>query len=173
MKFTGDNVKEALSDARNIYQELSPELPFRYFFLDEHMKALYQNESRQAGFIIAFSFLSIIVSILGIVGLSVFLSLYKTKEIGVRKVNGATIIEIMTMLNRDFVKWVIIAFVLAAPLGWLAVNRWLENFAYRTALSWWIFALAGFLAFLIALVSVSWQSWRAATKNPVEALRDE
>ncbi len=173
VKFSGASVKQALSEVQNIYQELSPDLPFRYFFLDEHMDALYHNESRQAGIIIAFSFLSIIVSILGIVGLSVFLCLYKTKEIGVRKVNGATISEVMIMLNRDFVKWIMIAFVLAAPLGWLAVNRWLENFAYRTSLSWWIFALSGFLALGIALLTVSWQSWKAARRNPVEALGDE
>jgi putative ABC transport system permease protein len=173
VKFSATNVKEALSDVRTVYRELSPELPFRYFFLGEHMEALYRNESRQAGFIIAFSFLSIIVSILGIVGLSIFISLYKTKEIGVRKVNGATITEVMTMLNRDFLKWVFIAFVIAAPLGWLAVNRWLENFAYRTTLSWWIFALSGILALVMALLAVSWQSWKAATRNPAEVLRDE
>ncbi len=87
--------------------------------------------------------------------------------------NGAKIWEVMTMLNLDFVKWVVIAFIVATPVAWYAMNRWLQNFAYRTDLSWWIFALAGLLAMGIALLTVSWQSWRAARRNPVEALRYE
>jgi putative ABC transport system permease protein len=95
------------------------------------------------------------------------------KEIGIRKVNGAKISEILTMLNKDFVKWVAIAFVLAIPIVWFAMHKWLENFAYKTELSWWIFALAGLLALGIALLTVSFQSWKAATRNPVESLRYE
>ena len=97
----------------------------------------------------------------------------RTKKIGIRKVNGARISEILTMLNKDFVKWVAIAFVIAAPIAYFAMNEWLENFAYKTSLSWWIFALAGFLALGIALLTVSFQSWKAARRNPVEALRYE
>jgi putative ABC transport system permease protein len=97
----------------------------------------------------------------------------RTKEIGVRKVNGAKVSEILTMLNKDFVKWVAIAFVIATPTAYYAMNKWLENFAYKTVLSWWIFALAGLAALGIALLTVSWQSWKAATRNPVEALRYE
>jgi putative ABC transport system permease protein len=88
-------------------------------------------------------------------------------------VNGANISEVMTLLNKDFIKWVAIAFVVATPLAWYVMNLWLENFAYRTALSWWVFALAGILSFAIALLTVSWQSYRAATRNPIEALRYE
>ena len=97
----------------------------------------------------------------------------KTKEIGIRKVNGATIAEIMFMLNKDFVKWVFVAFVVACPVAYYAMSKWLENFAYKTTLSWWVFALAGFFTLVIALLTVSWQTYRAATKNPVESLRDE
>jgi len=97
----------------------------------------------------------------------------RTKEIGIRKVNGAKIWEVMALLNKDFVKWVAIAFVIATPIAWYAMNKWLQNFAYKTELSWWIFALAGLLALGIALLTVSWQSWRAARRNPVEALRYE
>ena len=97
----------------------------------------------------------------------------RIKEIGIRKVNGAKVSEILITLNQDFVKWVAIAFVIASPIAYYAMNKWLENFAYKTTLSWWIFALAGALALGIALLTVSWQSWRAATRNPVEALRYE
>jgi putative ABC transport system permease protein len=97
----------------------------------------------------------------------------RTKEIGIRKINGTKVSEILTFLNKDFIKWVAIAFLIATPIAWYAMHKWLENFAYKTELSWWIFALAGMLALGIALLTVSWQSWRAATRNPVEALRYE
>ena len=97
----------------------------------------------------------------------------RIKEIGIRKINGAKVSEVLNMLNREFVKWVAIAFVIATPIAWYALNKWLENFAYKTPLSWWIFALSGAMALGIALLTVSWQSWRAATRNPVEALRYE
>jgi len=97
----------------------------------------------------------------------------RTKEIGIRKVNGARISDVITMLNKDFIKWVTIAFVVAVPFAYFAMQKWLQNFAYKTELSWWIFALAGLIAFLIALITVSWQSYKAANRNPVEALRDE
>jgi putative ABC transport system permease protein len=97
----------------------------------------------------------------------------RIKEIGIRKVNGAKVSEILVLLNKDFVIWVMVAFVIAAPVAWYSMNKWLESFAYKTSLSWWIFVLAGLLALGIALLTVSWQSWRAATRNPVESLRYE
>jgi len=105
--------------------------------------------------------------------MSLFACQRRIKEIGVRKVNGAKVSEILTMLNKDFVKWVAIAFLIATPITYYASHKWLEGFAYKTELSWWIFAFAGLLAIGIALLTVSWQSWRAATRNPVEALRYE
>ena len=110
---------------------------------------------------------------MGLFTLARFAAESRTKEIGVRKVNGARISEVMVMLNKDFIKWVTIAFVIACPIAWYAMHRWLESFAYKTELSWWIFALAGVLALGIALLTVSWQSWKAATRNPIEALRYE
>jgi putative ABC transport system permease protein len=95
------------------------------------------------------------------------------KEIGIRKINGATITEILTILNKSFVRWIVLAFIIATPIAWLTMHKWLENFAYRAELSWWIFVLAGLMALAIALLTVSWLSWRAATRNPVEALRYE
>jgi putative ABC transport system permease protein len=134
---------------------------------------LYAKENQQARLITFFSLLSVLVSVLGILGLSVFLCQQKVKEIGIRKVNGAKVAEILALLNRDFVKWVIIAFIIATPVAYYTMTKWLESFAYKTTLSWWIFALAGLLALGIALLTVSWQSWKAATRNPVEALRYE
>ena len=105
--------------------------------------------------------------------MALFISQQRTKEIGIRKVNGATVSEILGLLNQSFVKWVGFAFVIATPLSFYAMSKWLENFAYKTNVSWWIFALAGLLALGIALLTVTWHSWRAATRNPVEALRYE
>ena len=142
-------------------------------FLDQHIQGLYQKETKAARLLNCFTFFAIFISCLGLFALAFLTINSRIKEIGIRKVNGARISEILTMLNKDFVKWVAIAFVIATPIAYYAMNKWLENFAYKTELSWWIFALAGLLALGIALLTVSWQSWRAATKNPVEALRYE
>jgi putative ABC transport system permease protein len=120
-----------------------------------------------------FTIISIVLSCLGIYAVSAFNMQRKVKEIGIRKVNGAKIWQVMLMLNIDLVKWVAIAFVIATPIAFYAMDKWLQNFAYRTLLSWWVFALAGLLALVVALLTVSWQSWLAARRNPVEALRYE
>ena len=117
--------------------------------------------------------IAIFIACIGLFGLSSMLLDKRTKEIGIRKVNGARISEVLVMLNKDFVKWVTIAFVIAAPVAYYAMTKWLENFAYKTDINWWIFALAGLLTLGIILITVSWQSWKAATSNPVEALRYE
>jgi len=110
---------------------------------------------------------------MGILAMSLFMCQRRIKEIGIRKVNGARIAEVIAMLNKDFVKWVAIAFVIATPIAWYTMHKWLEDFAYKTEVSWWIFALSGLLTLGIALLTVSWRSWKAATRNPVEALRYE
>ncbi len=173
IKLNGKNTAEALAFIQKTYKNLDIDKPFQYQFLDEHMNMQYSTENRQAKIITIFGLISLIISLLGILGLSIFATERRTKEIGIRKINGATISEILTMLNKSFVKWIIIAFVIATPIAYYAMTKWLENFAYKTALSWWIFALAGLSALLIALLTVSWQSWRAASRNPVEALRYE
>jgi putative ABC transport system permease protein len=144
-----------------------------YVFFDEDFGRLYKAESRTRKIVSIFSALAILIACLGLLALAAFVAEQRTKEIGIRKVNGAKISEVLLILNKDFVKWVIIAFVIATPIAYYTMNNWLENFAYKTSLSWWIFALAGLLALGIALLTVSWQSWRAATRNPVEALRYE
>jgi len=141
--------------------------------LTEQINKFYTREQNQAKLISSFSLLAIVLSVMGLLGMVMNTVSRQRKEIGIRKVNGAKVSEILSMLNKDFIKWVAIAFVVACPIAYYAMNKWLENFAYKTTLSWWIFALAGLLALGIALLTVSWQSWRAATRNPVEALRYE
>jgi putative ABC transport system permease protein len=147
--------------------------PFDFNFTNDILNQLYDSDIRFSKTIGLLAIIAIAIASLGLFGLSLFMSRQRVKEIGIRKVNGARISEVLVMLNRDFVKWVAIAFVIATPLAYFAMNKWLESFAYKTELSWWIFALAGLLALGIALLTVSWQSWRAATRNPVEALRYE
>ena len=142
-------------------------------FLDQHIAKLYEKEIQVLNILLVLALFSILISCMGLFSMSMLISKMRTKEIGIRKINGAKVSEILSMLNKNFVKWVVIAFVIATPVAYYAMNKWLENFAYKTSLSWWIFALAGLLALGIALLTVSWQSWRAATRNPVEALRYE
>ena len=167
------NLRLAMAQIETVWEDYYPGQEFDYFFMDEKIAQQYKAEVILSRILSSFSIIGILISIIGISALSLFISQQRTKEIGIRKVNGAKISEILAMLNKDFVKWVMIAFVIACPLAYYAMNKWLENFAYKTTLSWWIFALAGLMALGIALLTVSWQSWRAATRNPVEALRYE
>ncbi|MFV0268152.1 MAG: ABC transporter permease, partial [Draconibacterium sp.] len=173
LRLASGNVGQQMDQVRNVWKNMLPDDPMEFTFYDSQFQAMYAKEDKLAKSITFFSLIAIVLTCMGILGQIFLISLNRTKEIGIRKVNGAKISEILTMLNKDFVKWVAIAFVIATPIAWYAMNKWLENFAYKTTLSWWIFALAGVLALGIALLTVSWQSWRAATRNPVEALRYE
>jgi putative ABC transport system permease protein len=164
---------QAVEAIHSHWEKINPEYPFHYEYISDSYKKFYSGEYTQTKVLTIFSLVVIILSSLGVFSLATFMMQKRTKEIGIRKVNGAKIWEVLVMLNKDFIKWVIIAFVIATPIAWYAMNRWLQNFAYRTELSWWIFALAGLLALGIALLTVSFQSWRAARRNPVEALRYE
>jgi putative ABC transport system permease protein len=168
-----ESARQVVESARKDWEGLNDKVPFDYFFLDNSFNAQYKTEERLSKLVGLFSAISVIIACFGLLGLVSFAAVRRRKEIGIRKVNGAKISEILTMLNKDFVKWVAIAFVVATPVAYYAMHKWLESFAYKTSLSWWIFALAGLLALGIALLTVSWQSWRAATRNPVEALRYE
>ncbi len=167
------NIGQQISELRNVWKSLLPDEPMEFSFYDDQFQAMYSKEDKLAKSISFFSLIAIVLTCMGILGQIFLISLNRTKEIGIRKVNGARISEVLVMLNKDFVKWVAIAFIIATPIAYYAMHKWLENFAYKTELSWWIFALAGVLALGIALLTVSWQSWRAATRNPVEALRYE
>jgi len=163
----------AIADMTNVWNSLFPEYPFQYEHVGAMYQKVYKSELLQAKLLSVFTFIALFICSMGLFGLALIITQKRTKEIGVRKVNGAKVSEILTMLNKDFVKWVAISFVIACPIAYYAMNLWLENFAYKTSLSWCIFALAGLLALGIALFTVSLQSFKAARRNPVEALRYE
>jgi putative ABC transport system permease protein len=167
------SVNESINRLKTIWKEHYPNDNFDFIFGQEQFNQQYYSESRFGKFYLWLTFLSIGIAAMGLYGLVLFTFEKRRKEIGIRKVNGARVSEIMAMLNLEFIIWVAIAFVIAVPIAWYAMHKWLEHFAFKAELSWWIFALAGLLALGIALLTVSWQSWRAATRNPVEALRSE
>lgn len=153
--------------------QLDPNALVDVHFLDATVEAQYRNDKRMGMLITVFSLLAIIISMAGIFGLVLFESQYRTKEIGVRRVNGATVADILGMLNKGFVRTVAVCFVIAAPAAWFGVERWMESFAYRIPLYWWVFALSLVVVLVVTLVTVTVQSWRAATANPVVALKSE
>ena len=173
IKFHEQNVKEGVRQVETLFNEINPNQTFKYSFLSDDIATLYQKEKRLSTIYVFFTIIAMVISAIGLFTISLYDTQRRIKEIGVRKVNGATIKEILYMLNKDFIKWVLVAFVIACPVAYYSMSKWLENFAYKTALSWWVFALAGLFTLVIALVTVSWQSYRAATQNPVESLRDE
>jgi len=173
IKVSGMDIQNTIATIESVWKEFSPNVPFEYQFLDKDFEALYRTETEFSSLIKIFTLLAVFIACLGLFGLISFSAVQRKKEIGIRKINGAKVSEVLTTLNMEVVKWVGLAFLVSCPIAWYAMNLWLENFAYKTNLSWWIFALAGLLALGIALLTVSWQSWRAATRNPVEALRYE
>jgi len=166
-------IGEAIDQIKTKWKQVFPQSTFNYTFIDKKFEAQYNEDKKFSSAFQIFTILAILIASMGLFGLTSYTCIQRKKEIGIRKVNGATIGEVLSLLNKDFVKWIGIAFIIAIPLAWYAMNKWLEGFAYKTTLSWWIFALAGLSALVIALLTVSWQSFKAATNNPVEALRDE
>ncbi len=173
IKINEANPTKAIKSLTQLWNKTHYANAFDYLWLDENYQKQYDKWTQLVHIMRILSFIAIFIACIGLFGLSSMLIEKRTKEIGIRKVNGARISEVLVMLNRDFVKWVAIAFVVATPIAYYAMNKWLQNFAYKTELSWWIFALAGLLALGIALLTVSFQSWKAARRNPVESLRYE
>ncbi len=145
----------------------------KYEFLSDSYFKIYRNQYNEMKALTLFAILSILLSILGMYALSSYSIQHKTKEIGIRKANGASSLEIMLQLITEYVVWVAMAFVIASPIAFYAADDWLKSFAYRIDLSWWIFALAGVIAIIIAIITVSWQTYNAARKDPVYALKYE
>jgi len=173
IKFKHSDIKSVIAHTKNMVEATFPNYPFRYVSLESFYNRQFTKEFQLIKMLYAFVYLAILISIMNLFTMSWIGTLVRTKEIGIRKINGAKTHEIIRMLNKDFLKWVGIAFIIACPIAWFVINKWLENFAYKTELSWWIFVMAGLIAIGIALLTVSWQSWKAATRNPVESLRYE
>ena len=147
--------------------------PIRFAFLDERFARMYDDVRRTGHIFDAFAVLAIIIACLGLLGLSAYMVELRTKEIGIRKVLGASVRNVTVLLSKDFIRPILIAIVIATPLAWYGMHQWLQNFAYRVNVEWWMFALAGMLAVFIALATISFQSVKAALANPVKSLRSE
>ena len=157
----------------NKYKAAAPGMPFKYEFLDEAFDDMYRQERRVSKVALAFALLAIIIACLGLFGLATYIAEQRTKEIGIRKVLGASVTNIVKMLSKDFVKLVMLAFIIATPIAWWFMSKWLEDFAFRIELKWWIFVVTGIVALLIALITLSFQAIRAAIANPVKSLKAE
>jgi putative ABC transport system permease protein len=173
IKVSANNLPATIKAIGNKWNQIIPNRPFEYNFLDNFFNKQYKAEDNFGNLFFNFAVLAIFISCLGLLGLSSYSTMQRTKEIGVRKVLGASVSNIVNLLSVDFIKLVVIAFVIASPLTWFGMNKWLEDFAYRTNISWWIFALAAFVSVMIAFVTISFQAIKAAIANPVKNLRTE
>jgi len=165
--------KEAIAGMEKVCRSINPQFPFTYQFSDEEYQKLYRSEQVVGDLANCFALLAIFISCLGLLGLAIFATLQRTKEIGIRKVLGASIASLFAMVSKEFLVLALIAFLVAAPVAWLALDNWLKNFAYRTEINGWVFLLAGFAAMFIALATVSYQAIKAALTNPVKSLKTE
>lgn len=173
VRIKSDDIHHTMNSIENVWKKHGSDYPFEYRFFDETLDSQYRFEQRVSKIFNGFTLLAIFISCLGLLGLISFTAEQKTKEIGVRKVLGASIVDIIRMLLNDFTRWILLANIVAWPIAYFAMNKWLQNFAYHAEMSWWIFLLSGSLALMIALLTVSWQAVRAATANPIESLRYE
>jgi putative ABC transport system permease protein len=168
-----DNMAAVLEHCEKVWMEVVPEFNWEYTFMDENLEMQYTDEDRWSRIIAYASVIAILLSCLGLMGISGLLVARRFKEVGIRKANGATVRQVIVLLNRDLLKWVLVAYVLACPAAWFVMKQWLQDFAYRTQISWWIFALAGLAALLISVLTITLQIYRVARQNPVNALRYE
>jgi putative ABC transport system permease protein len=173
IRISGKNIPAAISHIQSTYKKFLPEVPFQYSFLDEKFQRLYESELKQGSIFAVFSGIAIFIACLGLFGLSAFAITQRFKEIGVRKVLGASVNSIVQLLSKDFLKLVAVAAVIAFPVAWYAMHTWLQDFAYRVTIAWWIFLLAGIIAAFIAIITISTQAIKAALSNPVKSLRSE
>jgi putative ABC transport system permease protein len=173
ISFRPGSEEQALTDIQGVWTRLFPGYPFQYKYVRSMYRDIYWSELLQVKLLSVFTFTALFICSMGLLGLSLLMTRRRIKEIGLRKINGAGLSELVLMLNWDLLKWIILSFVIAIPFSFIVMKKWLGNFAYQTGLSWWIFILAGSVAVLIALLTISFQSWQAATRNPVDALRYE
>jgi putative ABC transport system permease protein len=173
IKIDGTHVQPAIGILEATWHKYLPETPFEYTFLDEKFGQLYKSEQQQGNLFTIFSCIAIFIACLGLFGLSAFTITQRVKEIGIRKVLGASVPQIVTELSKDFLKLVFIAAIIAFPIAWYAMSKWLLDFAFRIDISWWVFAIAGVIALIIAFATISLQSVKAALMNPVKSLKTE
>jgi putative ABC transport system permease protein len=173
VRIEAGKTKEALAELEKLSKVINPKTPFTYQFADEQYARLYNNEQLMSRLANWFAFIAIFISCMGLFGLATFTAEQRTKEIGIRKVLGASVPNIATKLSANFLQPVVIAFFLATPVAWFIMNSWLQDFTYKIDLSWWVFAIAGLLTMSIAVLTISYQSIRAALGNPVKSLRTE
>jgi len=168
-----DELKGTISMIKSEWEAVAPDMPFEYSFLDNNFEKGYDSAERLGNVFMVFSFLTIFVACLGLFALAAFATEQRTKEIGVRKVLGASVTDIILVLSKEFIKWVVIANVIAWPLAFYVMDKWLQEFAYKTQIGIWVFLISGLSALIIALLTVSSHAIKAATSNPVESLRYE
>ena len=173
IKIKDGQTADVIAQLESIWAEVIPGFPLEFEFIDETYASMYEGELLVGKLAYFFAAIAIIISCLGLFGLVTFIALQKTKEIGIRKVLGASVISIVGLLSKNFIQMVFFSFLIAAPLAWYLMNAWLENFAFRVSLEWPVFLLAGVLAIVVALLTVGFQAVRAALANPVKALRSE
>ena len=166
-------IAQDLKLTEQVFKQYNPQYPFNYKFVDEEYAKKFEDTQRTATLAALFAGLTIIISCLGLFGLAAYMAENRIKEIGVRKVLGASVMGITTLLSKDFLKLVIISFVIASPITWYAMHQWLSGYTYRVGIDWWVFAGAGIIAVLISLLTVSYQAIKAAIANPVKSLRSE
>lgn len=173
VKLAPGNVENTLASIENVWQEIAPHRPFEFDFMDQQLNALYDSELRTRNLLTLFTVLAIFIACLGLIGLSSFLIERRSKEIGIRKVLGASVTNIVTLLSSDFLKLIAAGFIIGTPVAWYLMENWLQNFAYRIDIGLMVFLVAGVIALMVALLTVSWQSISAALRNPVHSLRRE
>jgi putative ABC transport system permease protein len=173
IKVSGQNIANSIAIIKQKWETAFPGEMFRYFELENSYKGLYQKEEKYGLILGVFSVLAILLACFGLFGLSYYTILQRTKEIGIRKINGASIAKIIWLLLFEFALLIVIAFIITCPISFIIMHKWIQGFVYRITLSWWIFVVAGLITITIALITVSWQAWRAASSNPIDTLRDE
>jgi putative ABC transport system permease protein len=173
LKIDAKHTDEAINHLQKVWKTMINDIALQYSFVDDSVTKQYGNEQKMQGIFYVFAGLSLLIACLGLFGLSIFIVERKVKEIGIRKVLGASVTGIVGLLSKDFMKLVLIAAVIASPLAWYFMHGWLQDFAYRVNIGWWIFGIAGMIALLIALVTISFRAIRAAIANPVKSLRTE
>ena len=173
VRYYPNQLSDVIKHITECYTKIAPGKTLDYSFWDEQLGKRYEREERWSKIIGSAAAIAIIISSLGLFGLTILLINQRIKEIGVRKVNGASAKEVLVTIIKSFIIWLLGSLIIATPLANIIVNKWLDNFPYKTNVSWWVFAVAGIITLLIALITVGWQSFKAASRNPVEAMRYE